>query len=349
MVPRLFVYTGSRIFMPIYLSLFMEEDLFRDLLKRYREGDTTPEEARLLEAYYKGFDAKPDVTDSMSGEELEQLREAIRKGISPGKPLQPRRKSPVFRIQWKRLAAASVVLLVCGTFIFKYFSDSDAVTLPVAVSSSRVPAVKANNLVQLPDGSTVILSPGSTLDFPDSFDGMPKREVALTGEAYFDVRRIPDKPFIVRSGKLRTTVLGTAFNVKAMPGEKSITVTVISGKVQVGDEKETLGVLSPDEQMVYHVPDARKDVKVVDANTSVIWKYDDLYCDDITIEQAALLIEERYKVRVQIADDRLKGKRFTTTFGKEETLENVLNSLAVFNDAAYTIDDIEKRVTLSAQ
>ncbi len=321
----------------------MQEDFFIDLLKRYREGKTTPEENRMLEAYYRSFEVKPDVTDSMSERELEQLKEAIRREILPGKREWPQPARTSIWVQWRRFAAAAVALLICATFIFRHFRDT--LQTETAVQPAVTPAPGTNNLVQLPDGSVVILSPGSTLDFPDTFDGLAKREVVLRGEAYFDVERIPDQPFVVHSGKLKTTVLGTSFNVKALPGDESITVTVITGRVQVGDEKETFAVLRPDEQIVYHVEGARKDVQAVDAGALTSWKRDDLYCDDITVAQAALLIEERYNAEVQITDELLKQKRFTTTFGKEESLESVLSSLALFNEATYTFgkDSAEKQ------
>ncbi|ODS76989.1 MAG: hypothetical protein ABS46_18615 [Cytophagaceae bacterium SCN 52-12] len=315
----------------------MQEDFFIDLLKRYREGKTTPEEARMLEVYYKSFDLKPDVTDSMPESELEQLKEAIHQEILPERRGLKRQERALPRVQWRRLAAAAVALLIGATFIFRQFGDG-SFDPEATLQTPGMPATRTNNLVQLPDGSLVILSPGSTLDFPDTFDGLPTREVVLKGEAYFDVKRMPDRPFIVHSGKLKTTVLGTSFNVKALPGDESITVTVITGKVQVGDEKETLAVLRPDEQIVYHVEDAKKDVLEVDADALASWKLDDLYCDDITVAQAALLIEERYRVTVQITDEQLKEKRFTTTFGKEETLESVLSSMALFNEAVYVFD-----------
>ncbi len=327
----------------------MQEDFFIDLLKRYREGKTNPEENRMLEAYYKSFEVKPDVTDSMPEKELEQLKEAIYQEILSEKHGLPEQGNSSVRIRWRRLAAAAVVLLIGATFIFRYFGS--AVSYPEgALQPPGMPAARTNNMIQLPDGSIVILSPGSTLDFPGTFDGLPKREVVLRGEAYFDVKRMPDRPFIVYSGKLKTTVLGTSFNVKAVPGDESITVTVITGKVQVGDEKETFAVLRPDEQIVYHVENAKKDVLAVDADALASWKLDDLYCDDITVAQAALLVEERYNVEVQITDELLKQKRFTTTFGREEALESVLSSLALFNDAVYAVsaDSGEKpRVVLS--
>lgn len=71
----------------------------------------------------------------------------------------------------------------------------------------------------LPDGTTVVLQANSRLRYPEKFTGNT-REITLSGEAYFDVAHDAQKPFIIHTGKIRTTVLGTAFKISAMPGGK---------------------------------------------------------------------------------------------------------------------------------
>lgn len=316
----------------------MQKEKFADLIKRYREGRVSDEEKRFLEAYYRSFDVLPDYTPNLSIEDLESLRESIRNGVIPNTRGV---KSILIRSNWKLIVAASVILVVSSMFWWL----NKPVSQPESVGNSITEATtKANNLIQLPDGSKVILTPGSRLEYSSSFNGKLIREVHLEGEAFFDVVRNLEQPFIVHTGKLKTTVLGTSFNVKAVPGDKSITVTVISGKVHVGDEKQTLAVLLPDEQVVYHVDDARKDVMTVESEEALGWLKGDLYCDDITVGQAALLIEERYGVKVDVSDRELREKRFTTTFSKAEPLESVLNSLALFNDAEYQVDSSGSRI-----
>src|SRR5690606_2859673 len=90
-----------------------------------------------------------------------------------------------------------------------------------------------HRLLHLPDGSTVIVGVGSKLNYPSSFDSLRTREVYLEGQAYFDIRHNPQKPFIIHTGKVATTVLGTSFNIKAWPEDQDITVTVTRGKVRV--------------------------------------------------------------------------------------------------------------------
>src|SRR5688572_8298430 len=102
--------------------------------------------------------------------------------------------------------------------------------------------------LRLPDGSTVLLNEGSKLEYPITFSG-DTREVFLQGEGYFDIQHNPSKPFVVKTANVTTTVLGTAFNVKAFPSEKHITVTVTRGKVKVSKDEKVLGVITHDQQI----------------------------------------------------------------------------------------------------
>ena len=115
-------------------------------------------------------------------------------------------------------AAAAVVLLLisAGYILFNSHSETKPVYAVVAkaeiVSPDR-PTSYTRNLL-LPDGSTIVLKAGSTVKYPDRFTGST-REVELRGEAYFDIAHNKAKPFIIHTGTVTTTVLGTAFNIKA--------------------------------------------------------------------------------------------------------------------------------------
>ena len=194
---------------------------------------------------------------------------------------------------------------------------------------------KENRVIFLPDGSTVILSPGSKLNYPSSFDGMEKREVFLEGQAFFDIKHNASRPFIVHTGKLATIVLGTAFNIKALPSETEITVTVKRGKVKVSDQDKILGVITPNQQITYNQRKVSSTVKVLDNDSYLDWKEQDLLFDNLTIAEAAKLLEERYKVKITISDQSISSQRFTTTFSKNESFEQILKSICIFNGVVY--------------
>src|SRR3546814_18855 len=96
--------------------------------------------------------------------------------------------------------------------------------------------------VALPDGSRVWLNAASSLTYPTSFNGHKERRVELTGEAYFEIAKDADHPFIVESARQSVRVLGTHFNITAYPNESSVQTTLAEGSITVtrkgsGDEQ----------------------------------------------------------------------------------------------------------------
>jgi ferric-dicitrate binding protein FerR (iron transport regulator) len=193
----------------------------------------------------------------------------------------------------------------------------------------------------------VILSAGSKLNYPSSFDGLKKREVFLDGQAFFDIKHNASRPFIVYTGKLKTEVLGTAFNIKAIPGEADITVTVTRGKVKVMDQDKMLGIITPDQQITYSKEKVGAVTKRVNSDSLFNWKEQDLRCNDLTIAEAAELLEKRYNVKITISDQSITSQRFTTTFGKNDSFEQVLKSICVFNGLSYKYNKDNATVVIS--
>lgn len=105
--------------------------------------------------------------------------------------------------------------------------------------------------IELPDGSSVWLNAGSKLEYDKSF-GNETRNVYLTGEAYFDVVRNPERPFIVNTGSAKVKVLGTAFNIRCYPDDKKIETSLIHGSVEVtlNNNPEKKWILKPNHKLV---------------------------------------------------------------------------------------------------
>lgn len=325
----------------------MQQEQFLKILEKYRTGRATKEETDLIKAYYNAFEIQLDILDTMSEKDQEKLELEIKQYIDEQAPEKAEITFPVAERKlpvWSAYAAAVLVLLVSA---FLFLRTHEKTKPEVVYVQNKKEANKPNNFVQLPDGSTVILTAGSKIDYPDSFDDKKKREVYLSGEGYFDIQRNPAKPFIVHAGKLSTTVLGTAFNIRALPGDESITVTVTRGKVKVSDQNKTFGNLVPDQQITYSTVKQEAVQQKVNAEKTVEWKREDLLFDDVTVSNASRLIEERFGVKIRINGERLKTQRFTTTFGKDENLESVLKSITEFNDARYELDPEKKEVIIS--
>lgn len=135
------------------------------------------------------------------------------------------------------LSVAAVVLLVLTAGAVVYFKGRLADPLLITRNAEPVFINKQNKgikpiLLHLPDRSSVVLKPGSTLKYPSSFSGK-NRDVELNGEAFFEVKHDTHHPFIVHTDELNTLVLGTSFKVRAFAGDQDFRVTVTSGKVAV--------------------------------------------------------------------------------------------------------------------
>lgn len=240
---------------------------------------------------------------------------------------------------WTVWAAAALLL---GTFVFLYDNQTAAPDKVIEVKTAahnirpsvNIAAVAEHRKINLPDGSIVVLNNGSTLEFPEQFLGM-SREVILKGEGYFDIRHDAEKPFIVHTGKISTTVLGTAFNVKAYDKENDVVVTVTRGKVIVKNEQKTLGIIVPNQQIVFNKVQMKSSIMPVLAKQTVEWQEKDLFFDDVTMEEAMLQLAKRFNITISFANEASKSCRFTATFLKGESLDEILQIITSFNHIAY--------------
>lgn len=232
--------------------------------------------------------------------------------------------------------AAAACLLLAGAallFIIPQHKQKGAQTLAAV---SKKAETFNHRLLKLADGSTVLLNDSSTLTYPEKFSGST-REVTLTGEAYFDIEHDSAHPFIIHTGELTTTVLGTAFNIRAFKNEKNITVTVTRGKVSVQKGKQLLGILTPDQQISYDLPAATHQQQIVNADKALTWKQHDLILDDVTLEEAAILIAKQYGKKVNFANNNVKSCQFSASFLNRNTLEQVLSVVGEITNTSLSI------------
>jgi len=196
----------------------MDKNYFITLLHKYLQGESTKEEQIFVEKYYNLFQNEPGVLDTLSVDEKRTLKNNIKDGIwsNIAKSEDPDKKVRFINSRFVKLAAAAVVAMV---FIssFYFLLKKSAAKQQISIAAKTKPEHKQNRVIFLADGSSVILSGESKLKYPSTFEGLKTREVYLEGQAFFDIKHISSKPFIVHTGNLETKVLGTAFNIKAFP------------------------------------------------------------------------------------------------------------------------------------
>lgn len=166
-------------------------------------------------------------------EKITEKFEALSENLEEEKTLQISYRRPQI-IRW---AAAVVLFLGIGWWFFQQNSSKSVIYTELVANAPTALIEKENNtdkplLITLSDGSSILLQHGSRLSYPANFEG-DKREVYLDGEAFFEVAKNPEKPFLVYANELVTKVLGTSFNIKSFKGQKDIQVIVRTGKVSV--------------------------------------------------------------------------------------------------------------------
>ncbi|MEO6949774.1 MAG: FecR domain-containing protein [Ginsengibacter sp.] len=338
----------------------MDRNYFIKLLHKSQQTNLTKEEQQFLKSYYNLFQNDPDILDMLSIEEKNELKNKIKANIEKSihKELSESRIIFISR-KFIKTAVAAAIFIGIGYSIFYFYKSKPKVAdtafiaarqmgekLKLQKDSNQKVYQKENRVIFLPDGSKVILSPGSKLNYPSSFDEVGKREVFLDGQAFFDIKHNASRLFIVHTGKLETIVLGTAFNIKAMHGGKEITVTVTRGKVKVKDQHKILGTITPNQQITYNKENITSTQRIVDNNSYLDWIDQDFFINNLTLSEAAKILEDQFKIKIIISDPSIREQRFTATFPKDEKLDQALKSIAIFNGVTYTYNNDKSEVII---
>ena len=188
--------------------------------------------------------------------------------------------------------------------------------------------------IVLSDGSIVTLKDGSRLNQKNNFSGRT-REITLEGEAFFEIAHNPNRPFIIHTGSVRTTVLGTSFSIKAIPGETSITVTVIEGKVKVEDGEKLLAILQADQQFIYGIELDHWKEKTVEAEAS--WTPHELIFINMPFGDIAQELAVRYNVNIVFQNEALKRERISVLLDGSNSIDELLRFLCTWKQATYTV------------
>jgi len=315
----------------------MSRNQIEALLDRYVKGETSPEENALVERWlekngnsnadWAGLDqpGKNKWLSTLFGD----IKNTVHADEAKVIPL-PQRKYPLWRSAAAAVAAA--VLIIFSVLYIEWPTLQNRLH-PVQLTALRVPANQKKEIT-LADGSRVWLNAGSEIKYPKVFPGKV-RKVYLAGEAYFDIAHNAHKPFIIHTGKVITTVLGTAFNIRESKSKNTIEITVTRGKVSVANGEKLLGVLTPNQQISFNTLKEEAFKGTVDANLVIAWQQSELHFDDVSFADAVSQLQQRFNVKINFSNDKLKDCRFTGTSLNGEKLDNILKVICAFNSATY--------------
>ena len=193
------------------------------------------------------------------------------------------------------------------------------------------------SIIQLADGSKIVLSADSELKFLDSF-GQGHRDIYLKGEAFFEVAHDSLLPFTVYSGESVTMALGTSFNINSYDGQK-VQIQLATGEVKViHEDKEKEPVyLNPGEEVIVDA-DQRLHKGKFDPNTAFLWKNGMLRFDNSAFRDVLSDLERWYGVKIEVFHRPRNDLKISGEF-KNTSLSAVLESLGYAYSFDYSIDN----------
>ncbi|QHS56916.1 hypothetical protein GWR56_15685 [Mucilaginibacter sp. 14171R-50] len=292
---------------------------FTFLRKKIQAKDRSLQE-KLVTRYFEDLDLNDqDLEAGQSGFNSNDVYNRIIDDIDamPVKPAGTNKK-------WM-VAASLVAIAASSAFIYQYRTQVLDVISPIAQRQIVTINGQVANLT-LADGTKVWLNGGSKLSYPEAFRG-DKRQITLTGEAFFEVAHDATKAFIVHTGDIKTQVLGTSFNVKAYPEDKFVKVDVATGKVGVvARAAKTVFLLPSDEVMVDKANHSATTSKGVDVNTLAGWKSGDFNVKNMPLPEVLNAIYHRYNIQVK-ADANLVKCSITANF-TNVSLQNIIKIIS---------------------
>jgi len=194
----------------------------------------------------------------------------------------------------------------------------------------------------LSDGTKVMLNSASRIKYPIAFNNN-KREVELTGEAYFEVEKMKNKPFIIHIGNASVMVYGTSFNISAYDDDEVLQATLVEGNIGLSILKENKPVeykLTPGKQAEYNKVTSHVETKEVNTDLYTAWTKDRFMFENESIEKILKRLARWYDLDVQYADERIKNQFFTGELNlkKYDNIVKILEMLAAASDIEFKIE-----------
>jgi transmembrane sensor len=325
----------------------MENNIPWNKIVKNLKGHASPDEQAALENWLKEDESHSQILSEI--QIVYSLTSSIPPYFYPDKEKawrkidrQTRSSGAKVRQLFNRLkytAAAAVLLLVSLTLLWNYHAR----TVEERGHFSEIVAPPGQKtMVVLPDSSLVWLNSGSSLKYNGNFN-VKDREVVVTGEAFFDVKRNEAKKFSVRTGILSVQVYGTAFNVKNYENDQLQEITVSEGRVGISNKTRELKQLTPGQQAVLNKSTNKLTFSKADPAVVSSWKDNELKFDNTPFDEVVKYMERWYGVSINI-DPSMTGKHQYTFKIKTESLTEILEKIKVMTPIAYEINGKDVRI-----
>lgn len=245
----------------------------------------------------------------------------------------------------QKIAATLLIPVLLASLLYIHYLKNNHQQNDIAWQTiETLPGQKST--AKLPDGTSVWLNSETKLTYPVPFS-RKFREVKLSGEAFFDVTKADDCPFIVDMGDIDIKVLGTRFNVSNYQCDNRSEIILESGKVELCSEgsaaKNAQLILRPGEKVVYNKQDKKLTVHPVQSDLYTAWIKGKLIFRDDPMNEVVSKLNRWYNAEIIITNPAISQYTYTATF-QNESLEQVLELLKISAPINYKIYRREKDV-----
>lgn len=313
-----------------------------ELLHRLIAGSTTEEENRELMEWFRQCASQEeffmlfenvwkDSPDEMPRDVQERMYRRLNRDL--GEEKKTIKVIPwhsyFSRKIWQRVAVACIIVVLSLANYNMFHKQKQLSAQNFTVSAEK----GQRAFVTLPDSTKVWLNSDTKISYPADY-GMKERNVALMGEAYFEVAKNPDKRFIVETKGMQVEALGTAFNINAYKNDNKIIASLFSGSVRVSYE-DHVTILKPHESVKVDLL-TRDFFQYEDNNMKdiALWRENEITFDGESLEEIAHIINRLYNTTIYIEDESLKKECYIGTV-RNNSLENFIDIINLTTPVVY--------------
>lgn len=244
---------------------------------------------------------------------------------------EPEIRKSKYRKLYLRIASAAAVVFFTMTCGMAYLYTAQ----PNEIYTYSAQSVPVEYLLE--DGTKVTLNKNSSLTYSSNF-GKERRDVKLTGEAFFKVTKDETRPFAVEALGTKTEVLGTSFNVSVNNKTGNIITTLVEGSVRFKSHNCEV-VLKPGEEIVYDANSKTFETHKTDTQYNTAWISGRYNYNNVTFADLINKLEKIYKLKIDISDSKIANRIVSASFLNEEPVEEILKGLENELGFSYEIKD----------
>lgn len=268
--------------------------------------------------------------DTIDDEKMERMQRDIMSRISTIDDIFAKKEKKRFGVIRTVAAAAAIAIVFAVAGYWTAGRGDEEVFYRIVAENGQ------KSSISLPDGSTIMLNSGSSITYSSKFN-KGNRDIELEGEAFFDVAKNPDLPFVVHANEMDVTALGTKFNVRAYENDNKIVATLVQGRIRTEADGKS-EVLTPNNMARYdRVSRKLTSEKVIDTEAATAWTENRIVFDDEPLEEIGKRLERLYDVEVVFADETCRKERFNGRV-RNNSLENILSMIGSTAPIQYSFD-----------